>query len=317
MEYNHIFGPVPSRRLGISAGIDLIPYKTCSLNCVYCECGATTNITLKRKEYISAKKVIKEINDFLKSKPDLDYLTFSGSGEPTLNSKIGEISNFINKKYPEYNTCLLTNGTLFHRDKHLYQEIQTLDLIIPSLDAVSENIFQKINRGESSLKNKNIISGLIQLRKEFEKQIWLEIFILPGVNDTEAEIKKFKKTIQKIKPDKIQLNSLDRPGTEANLKKASHKKLQEIANYFSNKNTEIISGFEENKKNISDFRKKLKNNILETLKRRPCTPEDLAHMLGENISEINKLINYLLKNNKIQKRKGKRGNFYSVENKEQ
>ena len=309
MELKHIFGPVPSRRLGISAGIDLIPYKTCSLNCIYCECGKTTNLTTKRKEYVSISAVIEELKKFLKPGPDLDYITFSGSGEPTLHLNPGKIIDFIKNNYPQYKVALLTNGTLFYNNNDLINDIKKLDLIVPSLDAVSKKTFEKINRPVSSLRPENIISGLIQLRNNYSGKIWLEIFIIAGINDTDSELKLIKKAINQIKPDKIQLNTLDRPGTEEWVKPVSRKKLKSISDYLG-ENTEIIAKFESKKTNIKDFRKELKTNILKTLKRRPCTSEDLAHILGVNVNEINKLIKYLIENNKIQIKTEKRGKFY-------
>ena len=134
---NYLFGPVPSRRLGISLGLDLVPHKTCSLNCIYCESGKTTNLTIERKEYIPTAVLISELTTFLKTKPKLDYITFSGAGEPTLHSDIGTIVTFIKKNYPDYQLALITNGTLFYLSK-LRREVKPVDLILPSLDAVSE-----------------------------------------------------------------------------------------------------------------------------------------------------------------------------------
>lgn len=313
MKYNHLFGPVLSRRLGISEGIDLVPFKTCSLNCVYCECGGTNNLTLERKEYVPVKKVKEELKDFLKSRPNLDYITFSGSGEPTLHNKLGEIVKFLKKNYPDYKIALLTNGTLFYKYQELYKEVKNIDLIIPSLDAVSEKIFCEINRGNENLNNQEIISGLIKLREKYEGNIWLEIFILPGVNDSIEEINKFNNIIKKIKPDKVQLNSLDRPGTEKNLEKADYNMLKKISKKLSAK-TEIVTGLKKNKDNVGNFRLNLKNKIIETLKRRPCTKKELAHLLGTEKGDINQLINNLIRENQIKHKKGTRGNFYYIEN---
>jgi len=150
MKFKHLFGPVPSRRLGISLGIDLVPYKTCTANCVYCECGKTTNLTIERKEYIPTDEILNELDVYLKQAPDLDYITFSGSGEPTLHSKIGEIINFLKKNYPQYKVAVLTNGTLlFH--KELRDELKNADIIKPSLDAGSDEIFKKIKRPHENL----------------------------------------------------------------------------------------------------------------------------------------------------------------------
>jgi len=311
MKFDHLFGPVPSRRLGVSLGIDLIPYKTCTLDCVYCECGKTTNLTQERKEYVAIDEVLKELKKYLDKKPELDYITFSGSGEPTLHSEINQIINFVKENYPAYKLALLTNGTLF-TDKKLREEVKNVDLIIPSLDSVSQEIFDKINRPHVDLSITDIIEGLIKLRQIHNGQYWLEVFIIPGLNDTENEIKLMKETIAKIKPDKVQLNTLDRPGTESWVKPASKEKLEKISRILGN-NTEIIKTFASRKK-VKSYKEKTKDKILATLTRRPCTEKDLAQILGLHINEITKYLQVLLENNEIKTKKEKRGTFYYIQN---
>lgn len=113
--YTYLFGPVPSRRLGISLGVDLVPHKTCSLDCIYCECGETTNLTIKRREYVPLDDVLEELEKYFQNHPDPDYITFSGSGEPCLHSRIGEVLHFIRNKKPGVAIAVLTNGTLFNQ----------------------------------------------------------------------------------------------------------------------------------------------------------------------------------------------------------
>ncbi len=238
MKLKHIFGPVISRRLGKSLGIDLVPFKTCSLDCIYCECGKTNNLTTERAEYVPTEEVIQELDNYLSTSPDLDYVTFSGSGEPTLHSGIGKIISFLKTNYPDYRIALLTNSTLLG-NKDLLEEIKEVDLIIPSLDAVLEKTFKKINRPLTSLTVEDIIKPLINLKNNIKGLIWLEIFIIPGINDSREEITKFKEIIEKMNPDKIQLNSLDRPGTETWIKKAKHFSLEEIAQKLGDK-VEIV-----------------------------------------------------------------------------
>jgi wyosine [tRNA(Phe)-imidazoG37] synthetase (radical SAM superfamily) len=186
MKHKHLFGPVPSRRLGVSLGVDLIPLKTCSLDCVYCECGKTTRLTVERKEYIPVDRVIAELEVYLRNNPPLDFITFAGSGEPTLNSGLGNVISYLKQNFRQYRTCLLTNGTLF-TDPEVRAEAAAVDLIIPSLDAATEDTFNRLNRPEISLDCTAIINGLEQLRSEYKGEIILEIFIVPGLNDTELE----------------------------------------------------------------------------------------------------------------------------------
>ena len=157
--YNYLFGPVPSRRLGISLGVDLVPHKTCSLNCIYCECGRTTNLTIERKAYVPTETVLAELKTFLEPKPKLDYITFSGAGEPTLHSGIGEIVKFLKTNFPNYKIALLTNGTLFYQPE-LIKEVKSIDLILPSLDAASDLVFRKLNRPFPKLHIETMIEEL-------------------------------------------------------------------------------------------------------------------------------------------------------------
>lgn len=238
MKLQYIFGPVISRRLGLSLGIDLIPFKTCSLDCVYCECGKTNQLLIERREYVPTAEVTAELDKYLQSNPNIDYLTFSGSGEPTLHSGLGQIIDFIKENYPRYKISLLTNSTLFPQEG-VIKEVKDLDLIVPSLDAVSEDIFNKINRPISGVRAAEIVKGLESLRASFAGQLWLEIFIIPGINDHREELQLFKKALQRIRPDKIQLNSLDRLGTENWVPPVAPKNLELIAQYLGN-NIEIV-----------------------------------------------------------------------------
>jgi len=178
MKYKHLFGPVPSRRLGISLGVDLVPHKVCSLNCIYCEVGETTNHTLERKEYVPVSEVLDELDHFLSGNPELDYITFSGAGEPTLNIGIGEIISHIKENFPQYKLALLTNSTLLS-DAKVRADVKKVDLLLPSLDAISEDVFSKINNPASNLRSQDIIDGLIEFKKIFKGEIWLEILLFP------------------------------------------------------------------------------------------------------------------------------------------
>lgn len=165
-EYKYLFGPVPSRRLGMSLGVDLVPKKVCSLNCVYCEVGSTTKLTTRRMEYIPYKKIVTELNNYFSTNPPPDYITFSGYGEPTLNSAIGKIIQFIKKNQPDIPVAVLTNGTLFS-SAEVRNELLDADLVLPSLDAATQEVFEKINVPASELNVNDHIQGLASFRKEF------------------------------------------------------------------------------------------------------------------------------------------------------
>jgi wyosine [tRNA(Phe)-imidazoG37] synthetase (radical SAM superfamily) len=212
--FPHLFGPVASRRLGRSLGIDLLPYKTCSLDCVYCECGATTNLTSERAEFVSADQVMAELDTYLAKKPDLDYVTFSGSGEPTLHTGLGRIIAHIKAKHPRYRVAVLSNGTLFSRPE-VRQQVLQADLLVPSLDGATPESFQAIDRPAPGISVSDVIAGLTALRDEYRGTYVLEVFIVPGVNDTNREMVALRGAAELIRPDAIQLNRLDRPGADA------------------------------------------------------------------------------------------------------
>ncbi len=308
--YKYLFGPVPSRRLGMSLGVDLVPRKVCSLDCVYCEVGKTTKLTLKRKEYILYNKIIDELAHYFENNPDPDYITFSGSGEPTLNSRIGDVLQFIKQNKPKIPIAVLTNGTLLF-DPKVREEIKEADVVLPSLDAATNPIFHKINRPVPEFDIKKYIQGLIDFRKEFKGEIWLEIFILPEYNFKKTELKKLEQKIAKINPDSIQLNTLDRPGIVANLHSANRKELEEIVSLWHFENVEIISSVAQ-RKNIRSYRSDAESAIFETISRRPCTIEDLMKILEIHISEINKYLDVLVEEKKIESIRQERGVFYQI-----
>lgn len=311
--YKHLFGPVPSRRLGMSLGVDLIPRKVCSLDCVYCEVGKTIKLTLERKEYVPFNKVKRELTDYFSNNPDPDYITFSGSGEPTLNLKIGEVLKFIKKEKPDIPVAVLTNGTLLY-DPAVRAAIMDADVVLPSLDAATEKAFAKINRPAGGLSIEKYIQGLIDFSNAYKGKIWLEIFILPGYNDGENDLKKLKEVILKIKPDSVQLNTLDRPGTVANLQKSSVTQLEKIKDFWGLDYIEIIAAAPE-RKNLQSYREDTETAILETISRRPCTVEDLIKILGLHINELNKYLDVLEAENKIESIRLERGTFYQKHNK--
>ena len=307
--YKYLFGPVPSRRLGMSLGVDLVPHKVCSLNCVYCECGRTTDLTIERKEYIPYDEVVSEISHYLKHNPNPDYFTFSGSGEPTLNSRIGDVLHFIksNSKVP---VAVLTNGTLFY-DKIVRAELLEADVVLPSLDAAEELVFRKINRPWRKLDIPGYINGLVDFRNEYKGQIWLEVLIIPGLNDTEENLWALKEAFLKIRPDEIQLNTLDRPGTAENIRTATRKELQDIVDFWNLPQVKIIAAAPDRKKIVA-YRDDMESAILETIKRRPCTLEDMHKILGLHINEINKYLDVLEDEKKIVSVREKRGLFYKI-----
>lgn len=306
--FKYLFGPVPSRRLGMSLGVDLVPAKVCSLDCVYCEVGKTTSHTLERKEYIPYDKITEELSSYFNNNPDPDYITFSGSGEPCLNIKIGDVLKFIKQNKPGVPVALLTNGTLFH-DPEVRASVADADLVLPSLDAVTAEVFSKINRPAPGLTVERHIRGLIEFSREYRGRIWLEVLILPGFNDSEEELLAMKEVIKEIAPESVQLNTLDRPGTVEGLRGATRMELQRVMDLWGLENASIIAAGA-NRKNIRAYREDMENAILETISRRPCTVEDLISILGIHINEINKYLDVLESDGVIESVRLERGIFY-------
>lgn len=306
--YKYLFGPVPSRRLGMSLGIDLVPHKVCSLNCIYCECGSTTKLTTDRKEYVPYDIVIKELEHYFRNNTAPDYITFSGSGEPTLNSRIGDVIQFIKHNIPGIPIAVLTNGTLLYQ-KQVRKELLEADVVLPSLDAASDLTFRKINRPFHELNINKYIKGLVDFRNEFKSQIWLEVFIIPGYNDNINDLDLLKKAFERINQESIQLNTLDRPGAVSKIRSASREELQHIVNYWQLENVEIVTMSAE-RRDIKSYRDDIETAILETVQRRPCTFDDLAKILGLHINEINKYLDVLESDGKIDTVRRKSRIFY-------
>ncbi len=233
----YIYGPVESRRLGLSLGLSLTPYKTCSFDCVYCQLGKTTALSIQSKEHIPIKEILDELRMWLQNNPEgaqkLNYITFSGSGEPTLNIKFGELAAEI-KKIVSVPIAVITNASLLNMPS-VRQALSGVDLIVPSLDAVTPDIFQKIDRPHSEIKVKDIIEGLVSLKKEFKGRIWLEVMLVKGINDDLRHIKKLKEVIDRINPDKIQLNSPVRTTTEPDILPVNKNKLGKIKEILGDK----------------------------------------------------------------------------------
>jgi wyosine [tRNA(Phe)-imidazoG37] synthetase (radical SAM superfamily) len=292
----HIFGPVPSRRLGISLGVDIIPYKTCSLDCLYCECGRTTLLTCERQSFFPPQRVLDELSTVLAGIPHLDFITFSGSGEPTLNSDLGWLISEI-KKVSSVPLAVLTNGTLLCRED-VRRDLLRADVVLPSLDAATAGGFSRINQPCAGLEVERIIAGMEIFRREYRGKIWLEIFIVKGVNDREEEIAALGKALRRIAPDKVQLNTLDRPPAYSGIESADFKTLEEIKDRWRQLPVEIIKRAHR-REEIPAFSSNLENSVLNTIRRRPLTLEDLMALTAKDESELHRYLDILEREKKV------------------
>ncbi|NIA16971.1 MAG: radical SAM protein, partial [Planctomycetes bacterium] len=270
---SYVFGPVPSRRLGRSLGVDLVPYKTCSYDCVYCQIGRTTDKTTRLQSWAEIDEIVKQIKANLYLEPD--FITLSGSGEPTLYAQIGSLIQRI-KKITDVQVAVITNGSLLSLSE-VRASIGAADLVIPSLDAGCSETFQIINRPCPDISFERMLGGLIEFRRQFTGQYWLEVFILAGINDSETEIGKLAECIRQIAPDKVQLNTVSRPPAEEFANSVDKETLTAIAKRLA-ENAEVIADFGVNPR-APEFRAQVEN-VLEMLKRRPCSSEDISAGLG-------------------------------------
>lgn len=312
MKKQFLFGPVPSRRLGLSLGVDLVRPKCCSLDCVYCESGETTELTTRRCEAAPAAAVIAELDEFLKERPALDFITFSGAGEPTLNSGIGEVAAFLKRNYPEYRICLLTNATLF-LDPAVRRELREIDLAVPSLDASNEAEFQRINRPAPGLTLPGLLEGLRLFCREFPGEVVLEIFIVPGVNDSDASIARFAAIVKELKVAKVQLNTLDRPACVDWVKPSTAENTRRfIAALEPLVPVEAVGPFRYRsaalRQPVPDS--ELDRRILALAARRPVTAADLESSLGIAPETVRRQLDELLRRGALESERQARGEFF-------
>ena len=271
----YIFGPVPSRRLGLSLGIDLLGKKHCNLSCVYCELGRTLNYTSKRKVYVSTGDVLTELDNFFESGGRADVLTFSGNGEPTLALNLGEIIDAVKQKY-DIQTALITNSILFY-DKVLRQEAAKVDIVLPSLDAGSEDVFKKINRPHKDVEFEKVIQGLIDFSKEYTGRILLEVLIVKGINDSDESLMKIRKIIDKMdNVEEIQMNTVVRLKAEEYADPVDESMLKHAVEIMGER-AKIIGKFKGPVIRAVDNAGK---TILDIVRLRPVTIEELEEVTG-------------------------------------
>lgn len=276
-----VFGPVPSRRLGLSLGVDVIPLKTCSFNCIYCQIGRTPRPTLKREVYVDPEEVIAQVRKAIEKGPRPDYITFSGSGEPTLNSALGSMIDGI-KRLTDIPVAVITNGSLLW-EEGVREDLKRADLILPSLDAASEGAFRRINRPAPGLTIEKIIDGLRRFCEEFEGGIWLEVMLVEGVNDDPEELRRLGEVVSSLKIDKVQLNTPVRPPAEGWVRPLDRSRMEAIAEEFFGGRAEVIADFSRESPKIYGA---AESAILEMLRRRPCTAEEISDSLGIPLRDV-------------------------------
>jgi wyosine [tRNA(Phe)-imidazoG37] synthetase (radical SAM superfamily) len=282
----HVFGPGPSRRLGRSLGVDLVPLKTCTYNCIYCQLGPTTHLTCEVRQYAPLRELRRELEMVFQNKVQADYVTLSGSGEPTLHSGIGEVIRTI-KGLTDIPVAVLTNGSLLYR-RRVREQLLQADLIIPSLDAGSEPLFRLVNRPHSSLSLQRLVEGLVLLREEFSGAYWLEVMLLGGISGLDSEVAQIAEIADGIKPHRIQINSVHRPAAEPFAYPVSRERLEYFKSCFPGTVEVIESRVWDEEEEVSFNASQ--DAILSLLQRRPCSVEDICAGLGAHRGNISKCL---------------------------
>ena len=293
-----VYGPVPSRRLGISLGVDIVPFKHCTYDCLYCQLGRTTQHTSQRRSFVPIETVMDEIEEVINRNQDIDYLTFSGSGEPTLNSDIGKMI-LRAEDLTRIPVAVITNGSLLW-EKAVRSDLSHAYLVVPSVDAVSEEVYQKINHPVRGIESKKVLQGIRQFCQEYGGRTFVEIMLVKGVNDSEEEIGKINDFVGQLKVDRIQLNTVVRPPSWPEAMRLDQQELIRIKALFDPQlPVEIIAGFDRTASQA--FHQDLEAAIIELLARRPTKRDEMAAALGVHPNEMVKYIQVLEESKKIKR----------------
>jgi wyosine [tRNA(Phe)-imidazoG37] synthetase (radical SAM superfamily) len=285
----YIFGPVPSRRLGFSLGVDPLASKSCNLNCVYCELGRSFKLVHERKLFVGTELIISEIKQFFDKGGVTDYVTISGSGEPTLALNLGELVTEI-KKTTNKPVAVITNGVLL-TDPQVRKELMAANVVMPSMDAFTEQAYIKVNRPHGSIKMKEVTEGLRKFADEYKGEIWLEIMVVSGMNDSDADIIEARRVLDTIPGiKKIQVNTVVRSRAEAFADPVPDEKMARIAMLLGPR-AEVIGKFSGSSMHTIDS---VEDAMMEALKRRPMTLVDFEMTLGLKRTELEKNLDTLI-----------------------
>jgi wyosine [tRNA(Phe)-imidazoG37] synthetase (radical SAM superfamily) len=307
--YQYLYGPVPSRRLGRSLGVDLVPFKTCTYDCIYCQLGRTTNKTIQRRDYVPIHDVMAELENKLKSPFACDYISLAGSGEPTLHSGIGDLIEKI-KTVTHLPVAVITNGSLLYLPE-VREALMAADVVLPSLDVGDEQLFQYVNRPHSAISFERMVQGLMDFSKYYTGQIWLEVLLLGGVTGIQSEAEKIASIAGLIHPTRIQLNTVHRPPAEETAFGLTAEQLISLKRLFPGE-VDIISALHQKEEtSIGKTDAATDDDIVALLARRPCTIVDMACGLNMHVNEVIKRMEKLIEAGRVNCVVTRKRNYYT------
>ena len=297
LKTKRVFGPVVSKRLGNSLGIDVIPHKTCSYNCIYCQLGSEENTKTNLASYYSVDEIIYELKEALLNNKNIDYITFAGSGEPTLYKDLKKLIYEI-KQITDIPVCIITNGSLLYKQE-MRSDLLMADLVIPSLDAGNIDTFKLIDQPNKEIDFDKMVNGLIEFRRVFKGEYWLEVFLLKGINDSKEELDDIIKIVNKIKPDKVQLVTATRRTANEKAKALSDEEMENAKKYF-NAHCDIEIDVPSVSDKVKGNTKKItEEDIVNFLIRQPDTVHMIAISFNEDESRVNELLKNLVESEKV------------------
>jgi wyosine [tRNA(Phe)-imidazoG37] synthetase (radical SAM superfamily) len=292
--YRHLFGPVPSRRLGRSLGVDLTPFKTCSFDCIFCQLGRTTDKTVLRREYVPVGEVITELDAWLEAGNTADYITLSGSGEPTLNAEFGRVIRYLRGR-TAIPVALLMNGSTLS-DPKVRAAAAEANVVKLSLSTWNQTSLQHVNRPHPSIRFKTMLDGMLEFREVFKGELWIEVFLVWGVNTAVSDVLKIAGLVQALNPTRVQLNTAVRPPCEEYAHAVPRHRMESLAELFSPP-AEIMAEYSSD---ASAGVRATEADMLGMLERRPCTLDQLCHVTGLHPNEVSKYLGKLTRTGQVQ-----------------
>lgn len=293
-----VFGPVPSRRLGRSLGIDPVPLKTCNWNCVYCQLGRSVPVTNERKDYLPPGEIVDEVREVLQihQEGEIDWVTFLASGEPTLHASLGRMIRDV-KAITQIPVAVITNGALLYRPD-VQEDLMAADAVLPSLDAGTAALYRAINRPHPECTFDRLVNGLLEFRRAYQGKMWVEVMVVKGLNDTEEALRDLAGLFHKLQPDQVHLTTPVRPPAEPWVEPPDEQGMQRARSFLREwvqpegpgAGIVKLSGIES-----------LPDALVAVVSRHPMTEAELLRLLPDRSrEEVHRALSQLLESGRLQ-----------------